>query len=315
MPARLPDVSFPKTPVRYPSITIDSYWGTTQSIQLKRTQGVVEYDLIVTEGTLSGGTTPAWAPSKSAPTISHMNIQADNTTLHDYDGQMLVEYEWLTRNAPTDGLNFVVTMCDIDYHSNGRLLEHSVFPSYSFSQNVMNITFATLAQVTTGTPTSSSGTTLTITEQAVPRSLITFKPLLVKRLQAGSVLSNTGDNVFPTLLPQTGAYKAIMSFVTNQSTSSYANYANGSDTIPSFINLKLNDVVTDTDIWWLALKRQDQALFGRTPDTGYTIRAWMPDNDTSKLLALADTTTITGIALNYNTTGSGYVTVLKVQYA
>jgi hypothetical protein len=314
MPTRLPDVSFPTTPVRYPAIIVDSYWGTTQQVQLKRTQGVQEYDITFVEGTLAGGTTPAWAQSKLLPLVAHWRIDADNTTIHDADAQLDEEYEWLSRGITPDGLNFVLTMCDVDYHT-GNLLEHSIFPSFAFSQNVLSITFPALASVTTGTPTSSTGTTMYITEVAVPRSLMTFKPLLVKRLQTSATLSATGDNIFATLLPQTGAYKSALFFISTSSSVSYANYANGSNTICDYIRLRLNDIVTDTEAWFGTLRSQDQVTFQRTPDTGYAMRVWMGDNDTSKLLALGDTTTVTGVELDVHTTGTGTVEILKALYA
>lgn len=310
--ALIPETTLPSVPVRYPSFTIDSTWNTQSTYTLKRTQGVVEYDITVSEGTLSGGTTPAWNVSKTVPILSHLRLDADNTTIHDYDCVMGNEYEFLSRGAQNAGLTFIMTMCDVDY-TNANLMHVGLFPSFAFAQNTLFYTQPTLASITTGSPTSSSGTNMYITEIAVPRSLINFKPLLVKKLQfSQQTLSTNGDNIFTNLLPQTGAYKTCLFFI-----STGANYTSGSNSYCDYISLKLNDTVTDTDLWFTAGQNQNYATFqGRVPDTGFMARVWMANNDTSKLLALGDTRAITGIALDIHTTqATTYCVGLKVIYA
>lgn len=309
--AQIPEVTLPTVPVRYPSFAIDANWGTQQTYNLKRTQGVAEYDISVTLGTLAGGTTPAFAVTKTVPVLSHLRLDADNTTIHDYDCVMNGEYEFLVRGQLNDGLTFVMTLCDVNYHTK-KLMHVGIFPSFAFAQNTLYYTQPTLASITTGSPTSSSGTNMFITEIAVPRSLLNFKPLLVKKLQTSQQsLSVNGDNIFTNLLPQTGAYKSILFLITTG-----ANLTTGTNTSCDYIRLKLNDTVTDTESWFVGLRAQSQAVFGATLDTGFAMRLWMPDNETSKLLALGDTRAVTGIELNIHTTVSqAYAVLYKVLYA
>ena len=310
--AKIPNTAFPRVPVRYPAIILDNAYGTTQQVLLKRTQGVIEYNVSVVEGTLSGGTSPAWTVDMGNPIVSKFQIEADNTVIHSYDAYMAEEYEKLTSGRIPDGLSFILKMVDVDYHSKGRDIETTLFPSYAFSQSFLNLTIPALSTLTSGSPTSSSGTTLYVTEYSVPRSLINFKPLLVKKLESSVALSQTGDNNQYTLLPQTGAYKALLFFI---NTGSSQKFSSGSNSVVDYFTLRLNDVITDTDAYTSALRSANNALFGVQLDTGFFMRVYMDDDETSKLLALGNTQAITGIDLNLHTTTTGFATVLKIIYA
>jgi len=120
--AQLPVVNLPIITVRYPTSASQNLNSVTSlTYDLKRTQGVLAYDFIFNEGTLSGGTTPTWAVSLAAPIVTHVKIVADNDTIVDADYNLLAEMQYLLTLVKPDGTFLQVEMCDRDYATSKRL--------------------------------------------------------------------------------------------------------------------------------------------------------------------------------------------------
>lgn len=278
-------------------------------IPLKLTQAVVEYDVVVTEGAFVGGTTPAWTISGTNPSISHVTIKADEDTRHDYDTQMIQEYVKETKGFAADGINFQLEMVDMDFHTGEQILS-TVFPSWYFNQVILYLTVPAISTIASGTPTSGA-LTISLQEVSVPRALINFVPLRVKKLQIAKSYTLTGDNFDTQFLAQTGAYKAILFAV-----STGTQYGTPSDAQVSEVKLTLNDTALIRDNLWSLLKRYQQTVTSYVPSTGFAMQIYMQDAEATRLLNLADTVRIKSVQMDFvqPSGGTGYVTALKVLY-
>lgn len=300
----------PTIDLTYPAVTLDNAYGTTVQIPLYRTQLVRDYILSVTQGTLNGGTSPTWATSSSKPLITHVRVEANNNVIFDADAQMIQFYEqWVEDDSP-DGLHWKIRIADVDLRTK-QSIDATGMPSYSFNQVIMSVTVDTLADQTTGSPTSTTGTTLSITEESAPRSAVTFQPLLVKHLQISTSLSTNGVNDLTSFLSQDGAYSSMLMYADTGS----SGYAAASDSAISKVALILNSTMKVRDAYWTALKAQNQNVTGVKPATGVSAFVFKDQLQASKLLNLKNTAQITNVDLQATTTVSSCrIVALKTEY-
>jgi hypothetical protein len=319
--AKLPEINPPEISVRYPTSaaqTLPSTAGaSTFTFDLKRTQGVLAYQFVFNEGTLTGGSAPAWVTSGIiAPLVTHIKIVADNDTIVDVDYPLLAELQFLLTLTKPDGTYLNLEMVDRDYYT-GKRMPVTLFPSWIYNQVQCTLTLNSAANVTSGSPTGGTTITVDLTEEDVPRASCKFKPLRVKRLQVSVALPLTGDNDLTSFLAQTGAYKMILLFSTSASGTWGASgtYASPADTNINRVTLLLNDTATVRDDMWTALKKRTQAIFGAPVDSGFAVAIFMSDSEASKLLDVRDTKKITNVDLRVNTAGgSDYLYAMRVIY-
>jgi hypothetical protein len=307
---QIPRFGLPNIDLSYPSLSIDSSYGQTIQVQCFRTQLVKRYLIQGVLGSLSGGTSPAWNISASNPLVSHVSVQADNNPIVDADTQLLQFYEQVVTNDTPDGLHFSVRVSDVSLRTQEEI-EATGLPAYSFNQIIMNISIPALSALTTGSPTASSGTTLYLTEESVPRSAVSFKPILVKHLQvtASQALSGTNDNV--TALSQDGLYAQVFLYADTGSTG----YSAPTDSAIQRISLILNSTSKIRDSYWTALKNQLKAITGFAPPTGVSALIFKEGYDANKMLDLRDTRRVTSVDLQTVTTQANVRLVLyKIEY-
>jgi len=321
MPA-LPSPNLPRIQVKYPTVGLDTQWGTQVQIPLKRTQGVMDYTLNVVLGTPTGGSSPAFAVTKTQPVIQHITVQADNTTVFDVDTPLWDEWNYLTTKGADagDGLHHTVQMAD-RHARHGEPFQITLLPTWKFNQVTMIVTLAPFASITTGGATASTGSLLYVTEHAIPRAAINFTPHLVKKLMITTSVANGGDNDLTTFLSQTGAYKALLLFMTTTNpvigqASFNTGYAGGTNTASDYQQVKLNDLVLDKDTYTVSARSALQALFSVAPDTGYAGFVWMDDDEITKMLNLANTKLVTAVDLNIHQPAAAttYIRALKLEY-
>jgi hypothetical protein len=308
--ADLPLVNLHVLDVSYPPIVLDSAYGTQVQVVLNRTQLVKAYNLVVILGSLSGGTSPAWTVSGSNPIVSHVNIQADNNVFFDADYQTVANEEaWMANDTP-DGKHLRVRMCDTDLRTSQDLLITG-FASWGFNQVIMTLTIPALSSLTSGSPTGTSGTTLYITETSAPRAQVSFKPILVKRLQVSASMPLLGQNDLVTFLSQDGSYSRALLYCDTGS----SGYAAPSDTAISRLKIIVNSLTTVRDSYWQVLKAQGQAITGFALNAGYAPLVFKPSRDASQLFNIKDTRTITNVDLQPTTTvANARLVMLKTEY-
>lgn len=293
---------------KYPSVNLDGQYGQTVSIDAYVVNGVVDYLISVTEGSLTGGTSPAWTVSGSNPIITHITVKANNSTIRDYDSQMINNYMSVVRNSAFNGLSFSIPMTDIQYTSKKRIY-NTLFPSYAYSQVKILLTIAPLSQITSGSPSGSTGTTLYLNEVSLKREQVTFKLFAFKQLQVNTALNLTGDNDLTNLLAVDGYYKSLMFM-----SSTAQNYTDASDSIINYIDLIMNISDVLKDEYWVSMKQENENLFGRSMPPGYAMMNFMEDNDFSQLLPLANPVVTKSANLKVNTSVTGYLYMLKNIY-
>ena len=298
----------------YNPVIIDSLLnngGGSIDIPLKRTQGVTSYSLIVVEGTLNGGTSPAWTVSSSNPIITYVNVSADESPLYQAHTAMIQVLNNLVNRKSPNGLIFELDMSDRDYSQNGTLIPNTEFPSFLFTQNTLSITVPALSAVTSGSPTSSSGTTLYLVENDIPRAITQSNLSSLRKvvhLEFSTAMSNIGNNDLTNFVAQTGAYKAILLFANTGSTQ---NFADGSDSIVNSIEIRVNDTVIVSQDFWSSLKSSNLSLFGQTPLVGYAMKVF---TETDNAYNISNTQAITSFNFKVNTASAGYLTGFKVEY-
>ena len=292
----------------YPPIVLDNTYGQVISITLDKVDAIVDYILNLSMGSLVGGTSPAFTISESNPVVTHISIKANNETIRDFDTPMLYEYMSKTRGTASDGYAYHIPMTDIQYSLKKRIL-NSLFPSYGFTQIKLYLTIAPLSQITSGSPTGTSGAVGFLTEYSLPRQSINFKILDFRQLQVESAMSLTGENDLTQFISTDGYYKSLLYFANTGQT-----YASASDSLISKIELILNLRTVLKSAYWLNMKSQDRSLFGSAMDTGYAMEIFMEDNDFSQLLALNNPIIQKSVNLKATTTGSGYLYMLKNIY-
>jgi hypothetical protein len=320
--ANLAPMDLPETTYFYPDpvlnpTNVNGQFGTTVQIALKRTQGVMRYQLICDSLTISGGTTPTSLVSNLLPVIQHVQIQADDDTLFDVDMVPWLEYQRIVQAqlAAQTGYQFDIDMADMNYRARGQLLPATLLRTFQYAQVVMNVTFAAIATITSGSPTAYS-TKVHMTEIDINRDLIDKLPVfVVKKLGATSSYPNqNGPNDLTQAFPQTGLLKTA--FFAGQTASS-ATYANLSDGNIAKMLVILNDSFNETTTTWNLLKRQNQSTFGTNPGTGFALKVWSDTCETGKFLNISDVRKVTSVDLqltenNVGTTGVIYI--LRIFY-
>lgn len=298
----------PKNSITYPSISLDTAYGTVITVNLKRSQAVRQYIANIVEGSLVGGTSPAFTVSGTNPVITHFKLTADNDTILDFDADIYNEYEKLITQISPDGLNTHVFVADQEFQGRGIVLDATCLKTYLYSQVQLELTIAGLSTITSGSPTGTSGTTLYLTEEVISRQVAdSFPTMVVKKLQNTLPTLTTGENDILTAIPQTGAYPVIVFQVKAGGTTL-------SNTDVSKIQLILNDVFTDTNTYFSALQGQNASIFGVSPDTGYALRVWSPDREIESMLNVSNPASITAIDLRLNGTSGDVVKLLRILY-
>jgi len=298
MPTKVLKFSYPQQP-------LDGAYGTQVVIPLKRNNLIQKYLGVVTLGTLEGGTSPAWTVSGSNPLITHVTVTADNDVLLDMDTDMLNEINKLGFLWTPDGLTYRIDMTDIDFQ-NSRDVDGTEFPSYAYNNITLTLTIAPLSQVTSGSPTGSSGTVFSLVEYAsvYPQSIPLVK---VKKLQSSYVLNTTGLNqVVPSpFYTLQGAFKLILYKVLSGSTPS--------DTAISKLKLTINDSNIIYDEYYNTKKADNNQEFNIPLDTGFIADVYMAGaNDPNQMLVLLNPQ-ITRVIEQDLTTTTSPVTVKGVK--
>ena len=296
---------------KYSTVNIDSDWGSTIDITLKNTDLVTAYDLVVVPGTLSGGTSPAFTDTYLNPLVSSVKIEADNETMVSADVPQLNELRRLVRNVSSMvGSQFKIPMTALDF-SKKTYIKETAFPSYAFVNNVMHVTLPPLSQVTSGSPTGTSGATLYLTERDISRSSVDFKLFKYKMLKITSSLGLTGDNDLTNYLSTDAFYQGLLHFAyTSQTAPIYS--ANGSNSLINYMDLIVNNNISLFEDYFNTLQSDNQSEYGRTPDTGFALQQFMADDNPSDLLNLSNPVLNKSINLKVNTSASGYLSTLKM---
>jgi len=289
----------------YPEVVLDGSYGTQVTIQLKRNNLIQKYIGVVTLGALTGGTSPAWTVSGSNPLITHVTVTADNDVLLDMDTDMLNEINKLGFLWTPDGLTYRIDMTDINFE-NSKNVDGTEFPSYAYNNITLTLTIAPLANVTSGSPTGSSGTTFALVEYAsiYPQTIPLVK---VKKLQSSYVLNTTGLNqVVPSpFYTLQGAFKMILYKVLSGSTPS--------DSAISKMKLVINDSNIIYDEYYNTKKADNNQQFNIPLDTGFIADVYMPGaSDPSQMLVLLNPQ-ITRVIEQDLTTTTSPVTVKGVK--
>jgi len=263
----------------YPQVVLDGTYGTQVTINLKRNNLIQKYLGVVTLGALQGGTSPAWTVSGSNPLITHITVTADNDVLLDMDTDMLSELVKLGFLFSPDGLTYRIDMTDIDF-TNSKNVDGTEFPSYAYNNITLTLTIAPLSQVTSGSPTGSSGTTFSLVEYAsvYPNTIPLVK---VKKLQSSYVLNTTGLNqVVPSpFYTLQGAFKMVLYKFLSGTTPS--------DTAISKMKLTINDNNVIYDEYYATKKADDNQAFNISLDTGFVADVYMAGaDDPSQMLVL-----------------------------
>ena len=263
----------------YPQVPLDNAYGTQVTIPLKRNNLIQKYLGVVTLGALQGGTSPAWSVSGSNPLITHITVTADNDVLLDMDTDMLGELVKLGFLFTPDGLTYRIDMTDIDF-INSKNVDGTEFPSYAYNNITLTLTIAPLSQVTSGSPTGSSGTTFSLVEYAsvYPNTIPLVK---VKKLQAEYNLGATGLNqVVPSpFYTLQGAYKLILY--------KFLSGGVGSDSAISKMKLTINDNNIIYDEYYNTKKADVNQLFNIPLDAGFIADVYMAGaDDPSQMLVL-----------------------------
>jgi len=297
------------TTIAYPQVPIDDYLGTPQNFKMKTINGIKAYILSFAEGTLSGGSSPAWTISASNPIITHVAIIADNNPIANYDVAQIQEYIWnYTKQAP-DGLNFVIPLSDLDSRFDWQYIADTEFPSYDYTDVTLQLTFAPLSALTSGSPTGSSGSTMNYKEDYVLRAQMSKTLSKPRRFQYNTTLTVTnGINDLTSFLPQVGTFKAIQLFVGTAS-----GYGSPSNTAVSNVNLLLNQTSRPLATIFGLLRNKTIQTFRRTPSTGFATLLFSP---VANGLNLSNTDVLKNVDLQLNNTTSAnvYVSALATIY-
>jgi hypothetical protein len=293
----------------YPIAAIDSYLGTTQNFKLYNINGINAYILNFSEGTLSGGTSPAWTVSASNPIITKAVLLADSNPIVSLDVAPLQEYVYNFLGIAPTGLDFVIPIADLDPRYKGQYIADTEFPSWQYTDVELQLTFNSLANLTSGSPTSSSGSTMTYEEQYIPRSSMSSKLFKVRKFMYKTALNiYQGVNDLTSYLPQTGTYKLLQFF-----TGTSSEYTSGANGLVSSVDLLLNQTSRPISTYYSLMQAKNQGEFGRTPSPGYASFLFSP---TASGLNVADTNTLKNVDLQmYNTaSATTYLNTLAVVY-
>ena len=292
----------------YPQVVLDGTYGTQVVIPLKRNNLVQKYVGVVTLGTLQGGTSPAWTVSGSNPLITHITVTADNDVLLDMDTDMLEELIKLGFLFTPDGLTYRIDMTDIDFE-NSKNVDGTEFPSYNYNNITLTLTIAPLSQVTSGSPTGSSGTVFSLVEYA---SVYSQSIPLVKVKKLQNTISNLVqglNQVVPSpVYTLQGAYKLVLYKVLASNSPS--------DSAISKMKFVINDNNILYDEYYNVKKADNNQLFNISLDTGFVADVYMADaKDPSKLLVLLNPQITRVVEQDFTTTVSGVsIKAVKIIY-
>ena len=294
---------------KYPPYSLDSLLndgGGTLTIRLQRNALISKYKIYVVLGQLNGGTSPTWTVSKTNPIITQLSVISDNDTIIFATTDMLQEYNYLFQHVSPNGLSFSIPMSDYTAEGN-KEIEGTQFDSTKYINNELYVTVPPLSQVTSGSPSSSSGTYLYLVEEQYtkrPSKLVT-----VKKLTSETTLSITGENelVPDPFLTTDGAYKMVL----------YQQSQNGvlSDNYILSTKIELNGRITIADDYISTLKLRNQSIFKVVPDVGYFAHVFMEDENVKDLLPLVNPAVVTSVKEKFITNTSPVtLKALKVEY-
>lgn len=300
-----------KTSYTYSSLNVDNNWGSTVDINLKNTDLVMDYDLVVVPGTLEGGTSPAYTDTYLNPLVQSVKIEADNDTMVSADTPQLNELRHLVRNVNNMSGNHVkIQMTALDF-SKKTYIKETGFPSYSFVNNILHVTLPPLSQVTSGSPTGTSGSQLLMVEHDIMRSSVDFKLFNYKMLKVSSALGLIGDNDLTNYLATDSFYQALLHFAyTSQTAPVYS--TEGSNSLINKMELIINNSTHLFSDYFPSMQADNQDEYGQVPDTGFALQQFMDTDNPSDLLNLSSAVVNKNVNLKVVTTASGYLNTLKM---
>ena len=296
---------------KYSPINIDSLWGSTFDVKLKNTDLVTDYDVVVTPGTLDGGSSPAYTYTYLNPIVSNVKVEADNDTFISADVPQLNELRYIIRNIKgLSGASFKIPMCMADF-SKKSYIKETAFPSYAFVNNTMHVTLPPLSQITSGSPTGTTGSTLYLTERDIPRQQVDFKLFRYKMLKIASDLSLTGDNDLTNYLATDSFYQAMLHFsATSQTAPMYS--ADGSNSLINYMDLIINNSTYLFEDFFATMRSDNQNNFGIEPDTGFALQEFMSGENPTDMLNISSSVVNKNVNLKVNTSASGCLSTLKM---
>ncbi|MHB8303969.1 MAG: hypothetical protein ACYDC6_14240 [Acidobacteriaceae bacterium] len=296
---------------KYSPLNIDSSWGSTIDVRLKNTDLVTDYDLVIAPGTLAGGTSPAYTDTYLNPLIQSVEVVADNDTMISADAPQLNELRLLVRNiSGLTGSSLKIPMTAVDF-SKKSYIKETAFPSYAFVNNTLKITLPPLSQVTSGSPTGTSGSILYLTERVISRDSVNFNLIKYKMLKISATLGLTGDNDLTNFLATDGFYQALLHFGYSAQTAPIYS-GEGSNTLINYMDLVINNNITRFSDYFSTLQNDNHQNYGRLPDTGFALQEFMPDTNPLDLLNLSSPVTNKSVNLKINTSATGFISTLKM---
>jgi hypothetical protein len=302
-PGVLPRYPFlKKTTLAYTSVSLDNSYGQTITVDLKPSGLVYEYNFVVSLGTLNGGSSPAWSVSASNPLITHVSVIGDNVPIFDADYQLFMEETKL------------ILLGVRDLTKKGAVFESTALFAAKYRQLHMKLTIAPLSQVTTGSPTGTTGTTLYLQEVSTPYDDLVKSPAPImvadtRKLQISSMLNLIGRNNLNRFLSLDGGYAYILFAAM---TGNSVNYANLTDSLVNEMKLWINSQNLVFDDYWSLLKAHDQAVLQNMPDTGFALKIFSADGVESDVLDLARRD-YQDVDLEVDTTNTGVLAALKTE--
>lgn len=165
------------------AVQSNALFGQEVPVNLPRQHFYVRLTLLAVLGTLAGGSSPAWVAGAANKLVKNLRLEiggtlsARNLTFEDLRKVNLLTYKDV---APAAGYAF---------------MDLGLLPSHLFPSLVLYVTFDTLANLTTGSPTSAAGTELRIRSKEVinagqsPANV----PLVVHKVIEKDLVSLTGD--------------------------------------------------------------------------------------------------------------------------
>lgn len=282
--------------LKYPPVNVDSKYGTIVEIPLRKTSWVKGYMVTFSAGTLSGGTSPAWNISFTNPAFSQLQVNYDSDVRFSMTGKSTQEYNYIVRNGVKNGYSFFVPMEDYDYATK-KSIEGTYGKSFIHSDNKLYVTLPALTALTTGTPTSSSGSQIQVTEVEViaPKNLPSS---IVKKIEIGGDVSANGDNYLNDFVATGQAYKALLWSFSAAVTS---------------VELKIDSKAIVLDDYFSNMQYGNQQDFGVLPDNYYALSEFMKTENTAELLNLVNSKS-TSVKVVTGTTGITF-NVTEIFYA
>ena len=283
--------------IRYPAVNVDAKYGTVVEVALHKTDWVKGYLVTFSEGTLSGGTSPAWTIAKTNPAFSNLQVNYDSDVRFNMSGKSTQEYVYLVRNGAENGLTFYVPMEDYDYASK-KAIEGTYGKSFIHSDNKLYVTLPALSSLTSGSPTGSSGSEIQITEVTViaPHNL---SSAIVKKIEIGGSLPADGSNYLNDFIATGLAYKALL-------------WSFSAGTL-SYVKITVDNKAIVLDDYFTNMQYGNQHDFGQLPDNYYALTEFMKTEDTAELLNLVNSKSTT---LEVNTSAASMTfNVTQIFYA